>query len=220
LAVAAERERIGRDLHDILGHSLTAISIKSGLAARLAETDPAAARAQMAEVEQIARVALSDVRATASGLREVRLATELASARSVLLAAGVESVAPSAVPALSVSDSELLGYAVREAVTNVVRHAEATRVVITIENRSVAICDDGIGMPAGRTSGSGLNGLRRRFADAGGVLSISPAQLHGTVVRAQLATAPVPEVVEGREPAAVPELVERPELHHAEGRLA
>jgi two-component system sensor histidine kinase DesK len=82
LTVAAERERISRDLHDILGHSLTAITIKSSLAVRLADTDPAAAKEQMAAVEAIARQALADVRATASGLTEIRLATEIASARA------------------------------------------------------------------------------------------------------------------------------------------
>ena len=101
LSVAAERERIGRDLHDILGHSLTAISIKAGLAARLVDLDPAAAKAQIAEIEQVSRQALADVRATASGMREVRLATEIASARSVLLAAGIESRMPSALPPLT-----------------------------------------------------------------------------------------------------------------------
>ena len=100
LAVAAERERIGRDLHDILGHSLTAISIKSGLARKLLETDPAAARSQMAEVEEVARQALADVRATASAIREVRVATEVASARSVLLAGGIEARLPTAIERL------------------------------------------------------------------------------------------------------------------------
>ncbi|HEY5787871.1 MAG TPA: histidine kinase, partial [Microlunatus sp.] len=113
LSVAAERERIGRDLHDILGHSLTAISIKAGLAARLVDLDPAAAKVQIAEIEQVSRQALADVRTTASGMREVRLATEIASARSVLRAAGIESWMPSALPPLSDSTSELLGYVVR-----------------------------------------------------------------------------------------------------------
>ena len=186
LAVAAERERIARDLHDILGHSLTAISIKSGLAARLSEQDPTAARLQMNEVEQIARVALADVRATTTGMREVRLATEIASARSVLMAAGVEAVTPTAMHPLSDEDSELLGYVVREAVTNVVRHAEASRCVIEVGDDSVVISDDGSGMPRGPRSGSGLAGLRRRIADAGGVLVVRPAASGGTVVRATL----------------------------------
>ncbi|QGN35777.1 sensor histidine kinase [Microlunatus sp. Gsoil 973] len=218
LGVAAERERIARDLHDILGHSLTAISIKSGLAARLAETDPTAAKAQMAEVEQIARVALGDVRATTSGLRQVRLATEIASARSVLLAAGIESTAPSAIPALPDADSELLGYAVREAVTNVVRHSEATRVVITTEDRAVTISDDGVGIPARPSRGSGLQGLRRRFADAGGNVTISAGKPRGTVVRAELAARPAGQPQVARQARA--ERVEGQIENQIEGQLA
>jgi two-component system sensor histidine kinase DesK len=130
LTVAAERARISRDLHDILGHSLTAITIKSSLAARLADTEPAAAKEEMAAVEAIARQALADVRATVSGLTEIRLATEIASARSVLLAAGVDARTPTALPTLPDGVSELFGYVVRESVTNVVRHAQATTCVI------------------------------------------------------------------------------------------
>jgi ABC-type nitrate/sulfonate/bicarbonate transport system ATPase subunit len=91
LAVAAERERIGRDLHDILGHSLTAIAVKAGLARRLVGRDDAAAATEIGEVERLAREALADVRATASGFREVSLATELAVAGSMLRAAGVSA---------------------------------------------------------------------------------------------------------------------------------
>lgn len=186
LSVEAERERIARDLHDILGHSLTAISIKSGLAARLAEKDPAAAGAQMAEVAEIARIALNDVRATTTGMREVRLATEIASARSVLMAAGVEAVTPSAVPPMPEATSELLGYLVRESVTNVIRHAEATRCVITIDDRTVTVSDDGVGITGSGQQGSGLAGLRQRLTEAGGTLIIEPGQPTGTVVRAEL----------------------------------
>ena len=153
LSVAAERERIGRDLHDILGHSLTAISIKAGLAARLVDLDPAAAKAQIAEIEQVSRQALADVRTTASGMREVRLATEIASARSVLLAAGIESRMPSALPPLSDQASELMGYVVREAVTNVVRHSRAGVCTVVVEPAAVEIRDDGRGLPAGVRSG-------------------------------------------------------------------
>lgn len=184
LAVAAERERIARDLHDILGHSLTAISIKSALAGRLTDADPAAAQAQMAEVEQIARVALADVRATTTGMREVRLAGEIASSRSVLMAAGVEAVVASAVPPMSDQQSQLLGYVVREAVTNVVRHADAGHCTIEVDEDSVTITDDGVGMTRSPRQGSGLGGLRRRVADAGGVLVVRPGENGGTVLRA------------------------------------
>ncbi len=177
LAVVAERERIARDLHDILGHSLTAVSIKSGLASRLLDVDPVAAKAQMTEVEGIARQALADVRATASGMRQVRLTTEIASARSVLESAGIEAFTPTAVEPMSDDAAELLGYVVREAVTNVVRHSEATRCVITVGPDRVSISDDGRGLghadPHRLQYGSGLRGLRERVERAGGRLALS-----------------------------------------------
>lgn len=211
LAVAAERERIGRDLHDILGHSLTAISVKSGLAVKLAERDPAAAGSQMREVEQIAREALTDVRATASGLREVRLATELASARSVLMAAGIEAHTPSALPSLSDEHSQLLGYAAREAVTNVVRHSEATACTIVADETQLVITDDGVGRRASGNGtpskdGSGLAGIRRRIEDAGGRLTIESGSQSGTVVRIELDSAGAPAAAQpGDEAVAAPE---------------
>jgi two-component system sensor histidine kinase DesK len=186
LSVAAERERIARDLHDILGHSLTAISIKAGLAARLVDLDPAAAKAQIAEIEQVSRQALADVRTTASGMHEVRLATEIASARAVLLAAGIESRMPSALPPLSDHASELLGYVVREAVTNVVRHSQAGVCTVAVEPAAVEVRDDGRGLPTGVRSGSGLVGLRSRVEAAGGTLWVGAAETGGTVVRAEL----------------------------------
>jgi two-component system sensor histidine kinase DesK len=191
LTVAAERARISRDLHDILGHSLTAITIKSSLAARLADTEPAAAKEEMAAVEAIARQALSDVRATVSGLNEIRLATEIASARSVLLAAGIDARTPAALPALSDAVSELFGYVVRESVTNVVRHAEATWCAIDVEENSVEVRDDGVGRGSER-SGHGLKGLAERVAAAGGVIEIGAAPGGGTSVRADLTAAPQP----------------------------
>lgn len=183
LSVAAERERIGRDLHDILGHSLTAISIKSTLAARLVDQDPAAAKAQLAEIAEVSRRALTDVRSTASGFREVRVAIEVASARSVLLAAGIAAVAPSAVTPLSDEWSELFGYVVREGVTNVVRHSEATTCTIVVEPDRVTVSDDGLGSKTdGR--GSGLTGLTARVQSAGGRLEVESQPGRGTVIRA------------------------------------
>jgi two-component system, NarL family, sensor histidine kinase DesK len=190
LSVAAERERIGRDLHDILGHSLTAISIKAGLAAKLIDADPPAAREQVAEIESIARQALADVRATASGLTEIRLATELASARSVLLAAGVEANVPSAVPPMSDETSELFGYVVREAVTNVVRHAEASLCTISVTPTEVRVADDGIGRAGTRGSGGhGLQGMIDRVSAAGGTVEVDSRPGAGTVIVARLSAA-------------------------------
>lgn len=186
LSVAAERERIGRDLHDILGHSLTAISIKAGLAARLVDIDPAAAKAQIAEIEQVSRQALADVRTTASGMREVRLATEIASGRSVLLAAGIESRMPSALPPLSDRVSQLFGYVVREGVTNVVRHSRAGVCTVALGPTWVEVRDDGRGIVAGADGGSGLAGLRERLEAAGGSLTLTAGDGVGTVLRADL----------------------------------
>ncbi|MFT4297554.1 MAG: sensor histidine kinase [Micropruina sp.] len=192
LAVAAERERIGRDLHDILGHSLTTIAVKADLAQRLAERDPAAASAQIGEIAAIARQSLKDVRATAAGMREVRLASEIAAARSVLTAAGIECRAPVALPVIGDADSELLGYAVREAVTNVVRHSGATRCTIEADAAGVTITDDGTGFGEPH-EGSGLTGLRERAERAGGGFTLHTTN-HGTVLSVRLPVpAPAPE---------------------------
>lgn len=190
-AVAAERERIGRDLHDILGHSLTAITVKAGLARRLVGRDDAAAVAEIGEVEQLARDALADVRATASGFREVSLAGELAVAGSVLQAAGVVVRLPAdidaAVDRIEPSARTLFGYVVREAVTNVVRHAHARTCTITVGADSVEVVDDGRGGLA--DAGTGLSGLAERVRAAGGTLTAGPRPGGGFAVRASV---PVP----------------------------
>jgi two-component system, NarL family, sensor histidine kinase DesK len=188
LAVAAERERIGRDLHDILGHSLTTIAVKADLAQRLATRDPAATAAQIGEIATIARQSLKDVRATAAGMREVRLASEIAAARSVLTAAGIECRAPVALPVLGDADSELLGYAVREAVTNVVRHSGATVCTIEADAGGVRVSDDGAGFE-GRHDGSGLAGLQQRTEQAGGGLGVQ-SSAEGTVLTVRLSAPP------------------------------
>lgn len=182
LAVAAERERIGRDLHDILGHSLTAVAIKAQLARRLAVRDPVAAATEMAEVERLARQALTEVRATASGIREVRLASETASARSVLSAAGIECRVTTAAALTDEASSELLGYVVREAVTNVVRHSGAEWCEIELAEDGVRIHDNGRGLKG--QPGNGLRGLRERVEQAGGTLTVTAGQ--GTTVEARM----------------------------------
>ncbi len=182
LAVAAERDRIGRDLHDILGHSLTAIAVKADLAARLVHRDPVAAEAQIRDLAAVARTALADVRSTAAGMREVRVATEIAAARSVLEAAGVVCRPPSAVPPYDAASSELLGYVVREAVTNVIRHAGATTCTIEADDGSVTITDDGRGIKAEAKRG-GLAGLADRLGSVGGRLTVESVP-GGTTVRA------------------------------------
>jgi two-component system, NarL family, sensor histidine kinase DesK len=149
LALADQRNQFARDLHDILGHSLTVVAVKAELAGRLAGLDPQRAETEIADVERIARQALADVRAAAAGYREITLAGELASARTALAAAGIEAELPdlemSQIPRLQ---QELFGWAVREGVTNVVRHSRATRCRIRVSPSEVEIGDDGCGPPA------------------------------------------------------------------------
>ena len=183
-AVVAERERIGRDLHDILGHSLTAIAVKAGLARRLLERDPAAARVEIGDVERLARDALADVRATASGYREMSLVGELAVAGAVLQAANIRAVLPQAVDAVNPAAREVFGYVIREAVTNVVRHSGAHACTVTLEPNSIEIVDDGPGPSAAEECGNGLPGLADRLAAIGGTLEAGPLPGGGFRVRA------------------------------------
>ena len=171
LATLTERERISRDLHDLLGQTLTGIVVRSQLAQRLTRTDPAAGAAEMAEVERAARAALTEVRATVAGWRHVVLDEELDVSREALAAAGVElAVARDPELALTPSTETALALALREAVTNVVRHAHAGRCTVALrragETVLLEISDDGVGGDAGE--GTGLTGMRERIAALGG----------------------------------------------------
>ncbi|MFI7607874.1 sensor histidine kinase [Micromonospora sp. NPDC049366] len=162
LAVAEERARTARDLHDILGHSLTVVAIKAELAGRLLPVDPDRAASEIADVERLARSALADVRRTVGAYRGVRLAEELAGARSALAAAGVAVEAPDDVPQLPAERDELFAWAVREGVTNVVRHSGARSCTIRVRPEEVEIADDGRGPTPEVATGHGLTGLRER----------------------------------------------------------
>jgi len=204
LALADERNRFARDLHDILGHSLTVVAVKAELAGRLASLDPARAEAEIGDVERIARQALADVRAAAGGYREVTLDGELASARTALAAAGIAADLPdhdiSGIPRLR---QELFGWAVREGVTNVIRHSSATRCVIRVSPDEVEISDDGTGPgqcpraaaaqgagpdagPDPLPSGHGLSGLRERAAAAGATIGVARSALGGFALRVRM----------------------------------
>ncbi len=180
LAAERERMRIARDLHDLLGHSLTTVTVKAALAARLFDQDPARARAEIAEVEALARESLADVRAAVAGYREVRLATELATAREVLEAAGIDAQLPGVVEGMSPEVGGLFGWVVREGVTNVVRHSKAKSVRITLDATGIEIVDDGsgcarkIGELAPTHPGNGLAGLAERADALGGRLLAGP----------------------------------------------
>ncbi|KZM71886.1 sensor histidine kinase [Nocardia terpenica] len=174
LAVVEERNRVARDVHDILGHSLTIITVKTELAQRLMDIDPARARTEMADVERLAREALAGVRDTVGGLREMSLSRELANARTALHAAGVEAEIP-ADPGLPSERGVVLGWVLREAVTNVVRHSAARHCTVLVSESGIEISDDGIGLGADTEFGSGLSGLRERVRAAGGALTVGRA---------------------------------------------
>ena len=187
MAVERERSRVARDLHDILGHSLTVITVKTELAGRLIDVDPERARTEIAEVEQLARGALTDVRATVAGYRGVSISGELAAARAALEAAGIEAQLPGSTDMLPADRRELAGWVVREGVTNVIRHAQASRCRIELTARAVAICDDGVGPRADEAvGGNGLVGIRERVESAGGRLTIGRSDLGGFLLKATL----------------------------------
>ncbi|MFK4835921.1 sensor histidine kinase [Microbacterium sp. ZW T2_14] len=186
LAAERERGRVARDVHDILGHSLTVITVKTELAGRLVDVDPARAKVELAEVEALARGALADVRATVAGFRGVSISGELAAARVALAAVDIELDAPATTDAVAPEHRELAGWVVREGVTNVVRHAKAHRCRIRLEPRRIVVEDDGVGplVPAaqgegGAGGGTGLAGLRERVDAAGGRVSVGRSDLGG-----------------------------------------
>lgn len=171
LAALTERERISRDLHDVLGQSLTGIVVRAQLAQRLAASDPAAGIAEMAEVEQAARSALAEVRSTVSGVRQTGIEGELEVARIALAAAGV-ALTVARDPELTVGPAaeSALALALREGVTNVVRHARASRCTVSVRQAGdrvlLVVADDGVG--GDLREGSGLSGMRERIAALGG----------------------------------------------------
>jgi two-component system sensor histidine kinase DesK len=191
LAVAEERSRVARDVHDILGHSLTVITVKSELAQRLLEVDRDRARAELADIERLSREALAGVRDTVGGLREVSLDGELANARTALSAAGIKASLPSVVDQVPPSRQKIFGWVLREGVTNMVRHSGARNAEVTVTPSAITIADDGKGFAAQAESGSGhgLDGLRERVTAAGGILRLGSAPGKGFRLTAEFSDA-------------------------------
>jgi two-component system sensor histidine kinase DesK len=186
LAITEERTRVARDLHDVLGHSLTVISVKAELASRLAEVDAARAGQEIGDVHRLARDALAEVRATVAGYREGSLAAELAGARSALTAAGIEPDLPSGADEVTGARRPLFGWALREGVTNVVRHSGATLCRVTLTSKSIEIADDGVGPVADdglKVGGHGLVGLGERVSAAGAKLSVGRSPEGGFLLK-------------------------------------
>lgn len=185
LAVVAERERVARDVHDILGHSLTVITVKSELAGRLMDLDPDRARAEIAEVTALAREALVEVRSTVGSLRTPELPSVVAASASALDAAGIEARLPDPA-ACAGPNATLFAWVLREAVTNVVRHSGADRCEVTLTADRLVVADDGGGSPL-LTFGNGLRGLAERVEAGGGRLTVE-SDAAGTTVTAAVPT--------------------------------
>jgi two-component system sensor histidine kinase DesK len=192
LATVAERERIARDMHDVLGHTLSLITLKSELARKLVDRDPERAKQEMRDVENTSRAALADVREAISGYRSDGIFAELARARATLETAGVKMECETARVSLSPAQESVLSLALREAVTNVVRHAQAQNCVVRLVHDDqlckLEVADDGSGACA--PEGNGLRGMRERLESVGGSL-VRQTEL-GTRLIIQLPLAPAP----------------------------
>lgn len=206
LAVLAERERIGRDLHDLLGHTLSLVTLKSELARRLALADPPAAQREMEEVERVSRHALAEVRAAVTGMRRSDLAAELVSARLMLEASGLAFDTATCDPLAPPPEIEApLALVLREAVTNIHRHAgaKAARVAISCDGErfGMRISDNGRGGLVAH--GNGISGMRERVRALGGTLTIDSPARRGTTLEISV---PLPEAAKAPlgNPRAIP----------------
>lgn len=205
LAVAEERHRMARDLHDVLGHSLTVITVKIELASRLLEVDTDRARAELAGLERLSRDTLHDVRRAVEGYRDLSLAGELVRAREALESADILADLPTAVDDVPTPVRDLYAWTVREGVTNVIRHSGASTCTVRIAPDRLTIADDGAGPqggagcadvagPVGEASapgagaggGNGLRGLRERARMAGAVIGTRAVDPHGFELTVQV----------------------------------
>lgn len=172
LALVSQREALGRDVHDILGHSLTVLTLKAEVARRLIERDPAAASRELDEVITLARGALADVRSTVTRLRSPDLDSQMEATRTALSAARIRVDVTGSAQDIPERQRALMAWALREATTNVVRHAQAATVTVHLEPGLLRVSDDGVGL-AGDQPGNGLAGLRSRCEQEGGSLTMT-----------------------------------------------
>ncbi|HEX3781401.1 MAG TPA: sensor histidine kinase [Pseudonocardiaceae bacterium] len=208
LAVAEERSRLARDLHDVLGHSLTTITVKAGLARRVLESssDRERAIAEVRDVEELAREAMAEVRATVSGYRTPSLAAELVGARAALQAAGIAAQLPQAVDDVPAGLREVFAYVVREGVTNVIRHSGATRCEVRLGQNWLEVRDNGTACGEAVTrsretgGGHGLSGLAERVASVEGTLDAGPLPEGGFLLKVTAKT-PVKQRESAEQPA-------------------
>ncbi len=170
MAKIAERERIARDLHDVLGQTLTVVALKAEIALKLMETDQAHAKQELKEIRMAAQEALKDVRKTVSGMSKTTLTHELTRAHKILSAANIRLKVQGLVPTFEEDTDHVLGLTIREAVTNIVRHSSASQAELRFDvvNASINVTLSDNGDAVDVREGSGLSGMRKRIADIGG----------------------------------------------------
>ncbi|MGF2948735.1 sensor histidine kinase [Microbacterium alcoholitolerans] len=180
LATSEGREAVARDVHDLVGHSLTVVSLKAQLVRRLIDSDPERAKAELADIESLTAEAIAGVRATVAGVRSAALIEQLASCREALRAADVSMRVEGEASALSPAQSLTASWILREATTNVLRHADAGEVVVRIAPGGFSVADDGRGMSG--SEGNGMRGMRERATTGGAMLTVGAAAGGGTRV--------------------------------------
>ncbi|GAA1593689.1 sensor histidine kinase [Actinoplanes couchii] len=197
--VEKERLRFAKDLHDLLGHTLSLVVVKAQVVRHLTSTDPARAATEAADIERIGRTALTDVREAVSGYREQTLAGELENARAVLAAVGIdvtvtENTHAGGGSSVGVEADDVFRWVLREALTNVLRHSRASRCDITIDRDDggsvLTVRDDGVGGQP--RPGNGLRGLTERLGQVGGTLLVGPATGGGLLLTARVPMAALP----------------------------
>lgn len=184
LLVVEERERIARDVHDVLGHSLTLINLKAELIHRLIDTDPEAAKQAASEVATASRTALAEARQTVTRIQAPDFSGEIRAARRAFDTAGITATLPEPELAHQVAgvNAQLFSWVLKEAVTNIVRHSGASRCEVTVTPERLEVRDNGTGVPGSLPEGGGLAGLSERVESAGGTLTLQSNDPRGTRV--------------------------------------
>ncbi|WP_194420150.1 sensor histidine kinase [Microbacterium abyssi] len=180
LATSEGREAVARDVHDLVGHSLTVVSLKAQLVRRLIDSDPERAKAELADIESLTTEAIAGVRATVAGVRSAALLEQLASCRDALQAADVTMHVEGDAAALSPAQSLAASWILREATTNVLRHARARTVTVRIAPGTFTVTDDGRGFTG--SEGNGVRGMRERATTGGATLTVVAGDDGGTSV--------------------------------------
>ncbi|MCW7946930.1 histidine kinase [Streptomyces hygroscopicus] len=209
LAVAEERLRFGRDLHDVMGRNLAVIALKSELAVQLARRGRPEAVEQMIEVQRLAQETQREVREVVRGYREADLSTELAGAQGVLTAAGIACSVTGSAAGLPAPVQSALGWVVREAATNVLRHGDAGRCAVTLrvaEDRAVLSVENDGAPKSAPGPGSGLAGLRERLSEVDGTLHAGPDGRGGFRLTAEVPLPSAPSALSPSAPRTVSEI--------------